>query len=78
MSLLTGAPRSATVRSREETLVFEIGRQAYLPLVQAHPEWVDELAAVMEARLRRRSVRMAELQAVGTDLRTRIRRTLLG
>lgn len=78
MSLLTGAPRSATVRSVEETLVYEIGRQAYLPLVQAHPEWVDELAAVMDARLRRRSVRMAELQSAGPGLRTRIRRTLFG
>lgn len=78
MALLTGAPRAATVRSVEETLVFEIGRQAYLPLVQAHPEWVDELAEVMEARLLRRAARFAELQDAGTDLRTRIRRTLFG
>jgi len=78
MSFLTGAPRAATVRSVEETLVFEIGRQAYLPLVQAHPEWVDELVTVMEARLVRRAARVAELQESGTDLRARIRRALLG
>ena len=78
MSFLTGAPRSATVRSVEETLVFEIGRQAYLPLVQAHPEWVDELALVMEERLARRAARIAELQDSGTDLQTRLRRTLFG
>ena len=42
------------------------------------PEWVDELAAVMEARLVRRAARIAELQDAGTDLRTRIRRTLFG
>lgn len=76
MSLLTDAPRSATVRSVEETLVFEIGRQAYLPLVHEHPEWLDELAAVMAARLERRAVRMAELQDTGPDLRARIRRAL--
>jgi len=76
MSLLTGAPRAATVRSVEETLVFEIGRQAYLPLVHAHPEWIEELAAVMEARLLRRAARWAELQDVSADLRTRIRRAL--
>lgn len=77
MSFLTGAPRAATVRSVEEALVFEIGRQAYLPLVQAHPEWVDELATVMEERLRRRAARIAELQDPPVDLRARIRRTLL-
>lgn len=77
MSFLTGAPRAATVRSVEEALVFEIGRQAYLPLVQAHPEWVDELATVMEERLVRRAARITELQDPPPDLRARIRRTLL-
>lgn len=76
MSLLTGAPRSATVRSVEETLVFEIGRHAYVPLVRAHPEWIDELAQVMVDRLARRDARRAELQEPAEDLRARIRRTL--
>lgn len=51
MSLLTGEPRSATVRSVDETVVYEIGRQQYKPLLSAHPEWLDQLAAIMEQRL---------------------------
>lgn len=54
MSLLTGEPRSATVRAADSALVYEIGWRQYEPLLRAHPEWVDELAAIMELRLRER------------------------
>ncbi|MBW3668011.1 MAG: cyclic nucleotide-binding domain-containing protein [Actinobacteria bacterium] len=76
MSLLTGERRSATVRAVEAALVLEIGYRQYEPLLQAHPEWLDELAVIMEDRLRRRQVRLAEhdgaLRTVA--LRERIRR----
>lgn len=80
MALLTGETRSATVRSVEETVVYEIGRQQYEPLLLAHPEWLDELATVMEQRLIRRGARLAERSA---DLRPqplleRIRRNFFG
>ena len=80
MALLTGETRSATVRSVEETVVYEIGRQQYEPLLLAHPEWLDELATVMEQRLIRRRARLAERSA---DLRPqplleRIRRNFFG
>lgn len=58
MALLTGETRAATVRSVEESVVYEIGRAQYEPLLRAHPEWLDELAAVMEQRLRRRQARI--------------------
>jgi CRP-like cAMP-binding protein len=61
MALLTGGKRSATVRAAGETVVYEISRQLYEPLLLAHPEWLEELAAVMEARLARRRTRIAEL-----------------
>ena len=54
MSLLTGEPRSATVRAADAALVYEIGWRQYGPLLRAHPEWIDELAAIMEQRLRER------------------------
>jgi CRP-like cAMP-binding protein len=60
MALLTGQRRTATVRSVGETVIYEIGREQYEPLVRAHPEWLDELAAIMAARLVRRRTRMAE------------------
>jgi Cyclic nucleotide-binding domain len=54
MSLLTGERRTATVRALDTAVVFEIGADKYRPIIQAHPEWLDELAALMAERLRRR------------------------
>ena len=59
MALLTGERRAATVRSVDESLVLEIGRDQYEPLLLAHPEWLEELAAIMEQRLARRQARLA-------------------
>jgi CRP-like cAMP-binding protein len=80
MALLTGEARSATVRSVNETIVYEIGRQQYEPLLLAHPEWLDELATVMEERLDRRMTRIAELDAKSRPqpLLERIRRNFFG
>lgn len=55
MSLLTGEPRSATVRAVDHALVYEIGRRQYEPMLRAHRDWVEELAEIMEQRLRERS-----------------------
>ena len=52
MSLLTGEPRAATVRAVDGALVYEIGQPHYAPLLHTHREWVDELAMIMEERLR--------------------------
>jgi len=80
MALLTGETRSATVRSVDETIVYEIGLHQYEPLLRAHPEWHDELAAVMAQRLERRATRISELEATSRSeaLLQRIRRSLLG
>jgi CRP-like cAMP-binding protein len=59
MSLLTGEPRSATVRAADVALVYEIGWRQYAPLLRAHPEWIDQLAAIMEQRLRERRASLA-------------------
>jgi hypothetical protein len=56
MALISGAPRSATVRSIGETVIYEIGRQQYEPLLREHPEWLDDLTAVMHDRIARRPV----------------------
>lgn len=47
ISLLTGAPRTATVRAMESATVYEIGKRQYQPIIQARPELVDELARMM-------------------------------
>lgn len=80
MSLLTGEPRSATVRAFDGALVYEIGRAQYAPLLQAHREWVDELAAVMEERLRNQDGVLAAYAAHPRrhQIADRIRRHLFG
>jgi CRP-like cAMP-binding protein len=80
MALVTGERRAATVRSIDETVIYEISRQQYEPLLRAYPEWLDELAAVMDERLARRMARLAALDAPrrSRSLRRRIRRAWSG
>ena len=52
MSLLTGAPRSATVRAVDGALVYEVGRRQLDPILAARPELVDALQEAMATRLR--------------------------
>ncbi len=50
MSLLTGQPRSATVRAETAAIVFELGRDALDPLLRARPDLGEGLTAIMAAR----------------------------
>jgi CRP-like cAMP-binding protein len=59
MSLLTGEPRSATVRALDGALVYEVGRRQYEALLDGRPELVDELARVMEDRLHAQDASLA-------------------
>jgi CRP-like cAMP-binding protein len=52
MSLLTGAPRSATVRAVDGALVYEFGPRQYEPVLAARPELRQALEDAMAARLR--------------------------
>ena len=58
MALLTGERRTATVRAIDTALILEIGPHNYEPILRAHPEWLDDLAAMMEERLRLRRERL--------------------
>lgn len=51
MALLTGEPRSATVRSASETIIYEIDRAAMKVLFDAKPELIEKIAEVV-ARLK--------------------------
>jgi small-conductance mechanosensitive channel len=52
MSLLTGAPRAATVTARTDADVIEIDAQAFGAWVRNHPEAIDAIADVAEGRRR--------------------------
>ena len=75
MSLLTGERRCATVRAVDGAAVYEIGRTQYEPLLRDKPELVDDLARLMEERLRERQVRLdaydveAQRKALGARIR---------
>ena len=76
MALITGGPRTATVRSVGEAVIYEIGRQQYEPLLREYPEWLDDLKVLMRDRIARRaSVNPARRSQ---SLRQRIRRVLSG
>jgi hypothetical protein len=55
MALITGGPRTATVRSIGETVIYEIGRQQYEPLLREYPEWLDDLTVLMHDRIAQRA-----------------------
>lgn len=79
MSLLTGEPRAATIRAITGATAYEIGRHQYEPLLRARPQLVDELAAMLEVRLRSRGERLRAYDAERerNALRDRIRRFVI-
>lgn len=79
-ALLTGAPRSATVRAVDGAVVYEIGKQQYDPIIRARPELVDHLVAVMEKRIdiMRKQNKFHEANPETANLRQRIRRFFFG
>jgi CRP-like cAMP-binding protein len=60
MSLMTGAPRSATVTTLEETRLLEIGKAAFRELLARRPELVESLGAALQLRLAEREQAVAE------------------
>jgi CRP-like cAMP-binding protein len=79
MSLLTGEPRSATVRALDGAVVYEVSREQYGPILREHPELVDVLTKLMVRRLAERRDRLDALDTAGERraLARRIRDALL-
>ena len=71
MSLLTGAPRSATVRAVDGALVYEVGRRQLEPILAARPELVDALEEAMATRLRTQDEALERYDARGLFRRWR-------
>lgn len=73
MAMLTGEPRRATVRAASDTCVWEIGRTALAPLLEARPELMERLSEVAAARHRR----IAAVNDPGTAASDRESRSIL-
>ncbi len=77
MSLLTGAPRAATVQAITDCTLIEIDKEALLPIVQARPELGDELARVQARRqLEIEQSMQDESDVTEADIRKYARRVL--
>lgn len=50
MSLVTGEPRSATVRAIGDVMVLEISKEHLSPLMEERPELAESIGAVLEGR----------------------------
>ena len=50
MSMLTGDPRTATVRAIDDVAVLEISAEEFRELALANPELVDHVSTMMSAR----------------------------
>lgn len=50
MSLMTGEPRSATVRARGDVLIMEIGKAQLSPILEERPELLEALGVLLARR----------------------------
>jgi small-conductance mechanosensitive channel/CRP-like cAMP-binding protein len=81
MSLMTGAPRAATVTSITMMRVLEVTKDAIEEQLQASPQLLERFSGVLAARqlaLSDIAQRTRQLQTVETDLLARIRQFFFG
>ena len=69
MSLLTGEPRSATVRAIDGALVYEVGRRQLDPVLAGRPELVDALREAMATRMQTQGELLERYDSRGGVLR---------
>ena len=74
MSLLTGEPRSATVRAVEGAVVYEVGRVQYEPVFAGRPELLEALTRAMEQRLLLQNERLERYDNERLRIMSRLRR----
>lgn len=78
MSLLTGAPRSATVRATVNSLVFEVARPALAPLLRSRPALVSHLSEMLAARQLRNAPKLEAARQNGDDRKQSLTKQLMG
>ena len=66
-SLMTGAPRSATVAALVETRLLEVGHESFRRLLAAQPNLVEQLGAALQVRQSERTQAMATVDRVSPE-----------
>ncbi len=79
ISLLTGEPRLATVRTTVESVLIEIDKDTLAPILQANPSLVDKLDAIVLERRRQTAGRLDRARGgaaheTAVSIRTKIAR----
>jgi len=64
MSLMTGAPRSATVTALVETRLLEVGHESFRRILADQPNLVEQLGAALQVRESERAQAMASVDRV--------------
>jgi len=59
MSMMTGAPRVASITAIEETRLLEIGKETFRHALESRPELVEELGRTLKRRMDRRTAAVA-------------------
>lgn len=73
MTLCTNEPRNATVQALEQTVLLEVERQDLLPLIEAEPELLERIAAlVAQRRSQLEALTQADGNAVAASLLQRM------
>jgi len=67
MSLMTGAPRVATVTPLVETRLMEVGKESFRGVLAARPELMETMAAALRQRLAERAEAMADVGRPAAD-----------
>jgi small-conductance mechanosensitive channel len=68
MSLLTGAPRVATVTALEEARLLEVGKEVFGHALATRPELVDELGRALQLRMAERARAVAGVAPTGPEV----------
>ncbi|MGD0073719.1 MAG: mechanosensitive ion channel family protein [Candidatus Binataceae bacterium] len=67
ISLMTGEPRSATIRARSHVEVLEINRDGFMLLFKKHPEVAEQVGEIIAARTSETRDRVAAAQTTTSD-----------
>lgn len=79
MSLLTGAPRSATIKAKTELLIFELGKEHVQKILQKRPSLAQSISSIIaQYRLRDQAVRDEHSKEQQIEQRATFAKQLLG
>jgi hypothetical protein len=67
MSLMTGASRTATITTLEETQLLEVGKESFRAILAAHPALVEKFGRLLQVRLAERTQAIAGVERAAPE-----------